>query len=103
MEGVIRNLARATQPGRNAALNGAAWTLGHWIAAGVLDQGVVEDALFAAAEANGLVSDPTDGPRKTWATIRSGLSKGLLQPVDLDADDWSPPPRARRRRRRDQL
>ena len=44
-------------------------------------------ALYAAAERNGLVSDPKDGPRKTWATIRSGLSAGLQQPVDLDADD----------------
>jgi hypothetical protein len=43
------------------------------------------------AEADGLVAD--DGPRQCRATICSGLSKGLLQPVDLDADDW--PPRGR--------
>jgi hypothetical protein len=74
----------------------AAWTLGHWIAASVLDQAEVEDALFAAAEANGLVAE--DGPRQCWATIRSGLSKGLQQPKDLDADDR--PPRVQRARRR---
>ena len=103
MDKVIRNLARmAPDSGRNAALNGAAWTLGHWVAAGALDQAAVEDALYAAAEQNGLVND--DGARQCWATIRSGLSKGLLQPIDLDADEWSPSPKPRhKRRRRDQL
>ena len=95
MDGVLRNLAGATQPGRNNALNGAAWTLGHWVAAGALDQREVEDALYAAAEQNGLVAD--DGARQCWATIRSGLSKGLLRPIDLDADDR--PPRRRRSKR----
>jgi len=42
--------------------------------------------------ANGLVA--ADGERQCWATIRSGLSKGLLRPIDLDADDR--PPRRRR-------
>jgi hypothetical protein len=97
MEKVIRNVARmAPDSGRNAALNGAAWTLGHWVAAGALDQAAVEDALFAAAEQNGLVAD--DGARQCWATIRSGLSKGLQQPKDLDADER--PPRVQRSRKR---
>jgi hypothetical protein len=88
---VVDNVARmAPDSGRNNALNHAAWTLGHWVAAGALDQREVEDALYGAAERNGLVSDPKDGPRKTWGTIRSGLSKGLQQPVDLDADDRLP-------------
>ena len=43
----------------------------------------VEDALYAAAEQNGLVAD--DGARQCWATIRSGLSKGLQQPADSGA------------------
>jgi hypothetical protein len=91
---VVDNVARmAPDSGRNNALNGAAWTLGHWVAAGALEQGETEDALFAAAESNGLVAD--DGPRQCWATIRSGLGAGLLRPVDLDADDRPP---ARRRR-----
>jgi hypothetical protein len=42
----------------------------------------VEDALFAAAECNGLVAD--DGQRQSWATIRSRLSKGLLEPKGLE-------------------
>ena len=54
---------------------------GHWIAAGVLEQAEVEDALYGAAVANGLADD--DGERQGWATIRSGLSAGLQEPIDL--------------------
>ncbi len=72
MAQVLDNLASVAPGGRNDALNHAAWTLGHWVAAGALDQGKVEDALYAAAEANGLVTD--DGSRQCWATIRSSLS-----------------------------
>jgi hypothetical protein len=82
MHRVIDNLASAAPGGRNAALNRAAWTLGGWVAAGALDQREVEDALYAAAKHNGLVSD--DGARQCWATIRSGLSAGLQQSVDLE-------------------
>jgi hypothetical protein len=76
MATVIANLETRSPGGRNAALNGAAWTLGRWVAAGALEQLVVEDALYAAAARNGLVAD--DGDRQCWATIRSGLSAGLL-------------------------
>jgi hypothetical protein len=82
MDGVIANLEAVTPGGRNAALNRAAWTLGRWIAADALEQRAVEDALYEAAECNGLVAD--DGQRQTWATIRSGLSAGLQDPIDLD-------------------
>jgi hypothetical protein len=88
MQKVIDNLAAARPGGRNAALNGAAWTLGRWIAAGALDQDDVEDELYDAAERNGLVDDDDD--RQCWATIRSGLSTGLQQPIDLDADGRKP-------------
>jgi hypothetical protein len=47
MDTVLRNLTGAAQPGRNVALTGAAWTLGHWVAAGALEPDVVEDALSA--------------------------------------------------------
>jgi hypothetical protein len=50
---------------------------------------------LGALEQNGLVAD--DGQRQTWAIIRSGLSTGLLRPVDLDAED-GPPGRRRRRK-----
>jgi hypothetical protein len=42
------------------------------MAAGARDQ---------AAAVNGLLDD--DGDRQSWATIRSGLSAGLLRPIDL--------------------
>ena len=75
MASVIDALETAAPGGRNDALNRAAWTLGRWIAAGVLEQANVEDELYAAAVLNGLVVD--DGDRQCWATIRSGLSAGL--------------------------
>ena len=78
---LIDELARVPAGGRNAALNKTAWKLGQWVAAGALDQGEVEDALYAA-EQNGLVAD--DGQRQCWATIRSGLGAGLREPVDLN-------------------
>ena len=81
MAQVLDNLTSVQPGGRNSGLNHAAWTLGHWVAAGALEQADVEDALYAAAERYGLVAD--DGPRQTWATIRSGLSTGLLEPKDL--------------------
>jgi hypothetical protein len=85
MANVIANLEGVAPGGRNDALNRAAWTLGRWVAAGALEQAEVEDALYAAAERNRLVAE--DGDRQCWATIRSGLSAGLLQPIDLDADE----------------
>ena len=57
--------------------------------------GAPEDRLYAATERNGLVAG--DGQRQAWATIRSGLSKGLQEPKDLDADD-RPPTRRRHRK-----
>jgi hypothetical protein len=79
MAQVLDNVASAQPGGRNAALNHAAWTLGRWVAAGALEQALVEDGLYGAAERNGLVA--ADGQRQTWATIRSGLSKGMLEPI----------------------
>ena len=64
------------------ALNQAAWTLGRWIALGALDQNKAEDHLFATTERNGLSSD--DGPRQTWATIRSGIAAGMKSPLETD-------------------
>jgi len=80
---VIDGLESTALGGRNDALNHAAWTLGRWVAAGALEQRDVEDELYAAAARNGLVGD--DGERQIWATIRSGLSTGLHEPIDLDA------------------
>ena len=90
MATIIANLEAVQSGERNDALNHAAWTLGRWIAAGALEQHDVEEALYAAAVANGLVAD--DGERQCWATIRSGLSKGA-------AAAGRPRPRRRRARR----
>jgi hypothetical protein len=84
MAKVIDNLESTAPGGRNAALNGASWTLGRWVAAGALEQCDVEDELYNAAERNGVVT--ADGERQTWATIRSGLGAGLQQPIDLEND-----------------
>jgi hypothetical protein len=35
----------------------AAWMPGYWVAAGALDQALLEDAVYAAAIADGLVAD----------------------------------------------
>lgn len=51
--------------------------------AGALDQGDVEDELYAAALANGLVA--TDGQRQHRATISSGLGAELHEGADLKA------------------
>jgi hypothetical protein len=88
MAKVLDELVRAPTGGRNTALNAAAFTLGRWISARAFEQTVVEDALYAAAERNGLVND--DGQRQCWATIRSGLSAGLQQPIDPDAERRDP-------------
>jgi hypothetical protein len=80
MRQVLDNVATAAPGGRKAALNHAAWTLGRWVAAGKLEQRDVEDGLYAAAERCNLVAD--DGQRQCWATIRSGLGAGLLEPID---------------------
>jgi hypothetical protein len=71
----------SAQPGfRNCALNRASFSLHQLVAGGVLDAGLVERELLAAAEANGLMADPNDGPHRVMATIRSGASAGLQHP-----------------------
>jgi hypothetical protein len=52
--------------------------------AGALEQARAEDELYTAAAANRLVAD--DGERQCWATIRSGLSAGLREPLDLNVE-----------------
>jgi hypothetical protein len=56
--------------GRNNALNTAAFNLFQLVTGGGLDEGVVHDRLFAAAEACGLVAE--DGAASVRATIESG-------------------------------
>src|SRR5262249_58521144 len=61
--------------GRNNALNAAAFNLFQLVAGGGLDEKMVRDRLFAAAEACGLVAE--DGEASVRATIES---EGRAQP-----------------------
>jgi hypothetical protein len=83
MASVIDKLDAADPGGRNDANNRALWTPGRWIAVGAIEQRVVEDELYAAEERKGLVAD--NGERQCLATILSGLSAALQEPIDLDA------------------
>jgi hypothetical protein len=62
------------RPGRNHALNRAAFRLGQLVAAGLLDAATVTAELLAAAEACGL------GQREARATIASGLAGAARKP-----------------------
>jgi putative DNA primase/helicase len=64
--------------GRNDALNRAAFNLFQLVAGGGLDENMVRDRLFAAAEACGLVAE--DGAAAVRATIESGANAGRAQP-----------------------
>jgi hypothetical protein len=76
----IEILAGTAPGGRNHALNKASFSLHRLVAGGELDGSDVERGLLAAAETNGLMTDPNDGPRKVLATIRSGARAGLQHP-----------------------
>jgi hypothetical protein len=70
--------AMPPESGRNIELNNAALKMGHMVAAGRIDRGSVEQRLYEASVANGLVKDT--GANAVRATIASGLGKGLQQP-----------------------
>lgn len=76
-------VARTGEGGRNQALNIAAVRMAELVAAGALDQALVQRRLEEAAAQNGLTKD--DGMRVVRNTIRSGFRKGLKQPRDLRA------------------
>jgi hypothetical protein len=76
----INELAQARPGTRNHALIRASFSLHQLVAGGKLDGAEVEQRLIAAAEANGLLADPGDGPRKVRATIRSGARAGMQNP-----------------------
>jgi hypothetical protein len=66
---------------RNETLNRAAFSLGQFVGAGALSGLEVEDRLFGAALACGLVA--ADSERTVRATIRSGLDAGMRQPREI--------------------
>lgn len=80
--------AMGKDSGRNNQLNTAAFNLGQLVAGGSLTEAEVRAALVAACEQNGLVHE--DGKRAVLATIRSGLSKGMLSPRSAPREEVSP-------------
>jgi hypothetical protein len=76
----IDALAQVQKGSRNAALNEASFRLYQLVAGGELDDGEVKERLLAAAQANGLMTDPEDGPCAVLRTIASGAKAGLRFP-----------------------
>lgn len=76
----IDALSKAPKGSRNAALNVVTFRLYQLVAGGELEGGEVKQGLIAATHANGLWTDPQDGPRRVIATIRSGARAGLRFP-----------------------
>lgn len=79
----ITILVNIGQGQRNHQLNRSAFNLGQLVAAGLLPEQEVRDALLDAADANGLVSE--DGTKACLATIESGLTDGLAHPRQVSA------------------
>jgi hypothetical protein len=71
-------VARAPVGTRNDTLNRAAFALGRFVGAGLLDGWLVTSELTDAARYAGL------GRAETRATIRSGLTAGRRQPIEID-------------------
>jgi hypothetical protein len=80
LEHEIATLANTLKGGRNAALNRASFCLHQLVAGGELSAAEVHRRLLEAAAANGLMSDPEDGPRAVQKTIASGARAGLQHP-----------------------
>jgi hypothetical protein len=80
LDAEIDALANTLPGARNYALNRASFCLHQLVAGGELDGAEVHARLIAAATANGLMSDPQDGPRAVALTIRSGARAGKQHP-----------------------
>lgn len=74
-------IARAPEGKRNEMLNRAAFVVGRFVGACILDRGYAEDALRTAGGVAGLEE------REIEATIRSGLDAGIADPHDLKTLD----------------
>jgi hypothetical protein len=78
LDSEISMLAAVLPGSRNHALNRCAFRLFRLVAGGELDASTVEQRLFAACEANGLLQD--DGERAVRKTIASGAGAGRQYP-----------------------
>ena len=77
LDRVLRDLARAGQGGRNAALNRAAFIAGRFAAAGMLAESEAVSAIYHAGRHIGL------DDAECRATIRSGWQSGIRNPASL--------------------
>lgn len=75
------NMATTAAGGRGSALNATAFSMGHFVAAGVLSEREVVAALQDAADASGLTKE--DGAKERDAKIMRGLSAGARAPGDI--------------------
>jgi hypothetical protein len=80
LESEIHALANTAPGARNHALNRASFCLHQLVAGGELNGNEVQQRLLGAADANGLMADPSDGPRSVLRTIESGRVAGLQHP-----------------------
>jgi hypothetical protein len=78
LDGMAAELAGTASGSRNETLNKMAFRLGTMISRGWIGRADVGDALYAACQANGLVSD--DGGDTVQATMASGLRAGEQEP-----------------------
>jgi bifunctional DNA primase/polymerase-like protein len=76
----ISALAGTPNGQRNHALNRASFSLHQLVATGELSEAEVHAKLIEACHANGLMSDPNDGPASVRRTIASGRRAGILHP-----------------------
>lgn len=81
LEKAAADMASTAPGGRGSALNGIAFSMGHYVAAGVLSEREVFAALQDAADMCGLTKE--DGPKERDAKIRRGLEAGARQPGDI--------------------
>ncbi|MDO3431172.1 bifunctional DNA primase/polymerase [Rhizobium sp. CBN3] len=79
-------LATTGQGGRGQQLNASAYALGQFVGAGAISRGEAEQALYAAAQSNGVAQK--DGERETWSKIRRGLEAGMRQPRQIPESEF---------------
>jgi hypothetical protein len=65
---------------RNEVLNALAYKMGRLIVRGWIRRDLVEESLWRACKANGLLDDPEDGPVKSRDTLARGIEAGMLKP-----------------------
>jgi putative DNA primase/helicase len=77
----VERMSGCAEGGRNARLYASAIDVGKCVGAGVLDYADAAQQLHAAAAAAGLVDKEIRG------TIKSGMSRGMKDPLELPEDD----------------